>query len=498
VNAAHGKRMANDTSSEARALDFAANEPRSRVRIHTSSALFERAIQAARALLRACAMRRTTIALSCIATAGAAATFGVIDSCEQGREPSSVHTRVRHQHRSRGIFSRSGPLFFYEAPIDGGIWTDDEDTESDVYDAAVEEPPAHPMLERELCAPLAQMLCERRARCGCEIAVDCEERELDRCKSWLWCRYPEGELPGFVIHRPRLERCLAQRRAQHCGGIDSTTCEALLVDPAIEGERCIDGDGYECAGGLCIDGTCVGYSGLGEPCGEGCEEGYCDEDGFCRNGCNDFSYCPVNQVCRHGRCVPGGSVGEPCDFEARGERDCAIGLICDETSRCVRRERCETLDECAPVDVCVGASSRVCDPIGEWPLRALGAPCAVHAECESGLLCDGRCRAAPGHGELCPLRICGEGLACLGGYAEARCIPAVLAAQGERCNYAVLCERGTYCGHEGTCVRMPSLGEPCLDRCAHGLWCVEHIARGVCRPLICDTDIDPSWMCDVD
>jgi len=245
-----------------------------------------------------------------------------------------------------------------------------------------------------------------------------------------------------------------------CNGVDDD-CNGVIDDPCRRlGESCTtDGD---CSTGLCAD------LGAGRVCTANCSAGGIPP-------CPDGGYCDA-PACGAGLCRPAGDggtapLGAPC--AASGEcasRFCAP--LPSGESVCAHACVPGTLS-CFAGEVCLGFSGgcgACVEPAAAPPPRGFGEPCAVDADCLSGLcFTDGdptRC------GADCSYRYCAES-----------CGPA-----GE-------CPEGAHC-RDGVCVRGPrsELGETCVadadcvagicEPAADGLYrCVDWCTpEGACNP----------------
>jgi hypothetical protein len=165
--------------------------------------------------------------------------------------------------------------------------------------------------------------------------------------------------------------------------------------------------------------------------------------------------------------------GAPCNYNI----ECEPGLFCDSSTSCpgscvpIRSEglACTSDNACVDGLVCEdGACSR---PDGD------GAPCSSDAlHCEAGTQCIvSTCRRIADvyvaeDGEACDVgtpRLCRFGLACVDEASGSFCRP-LLTASGAACRRSITdaCIPGEACdaasGSDGTCVPLPSDGEPCL------------------------------------
>ncbi|MCY1059515.1 hypothetical protein [Nannocystis sp. SCPEA4] len=149
-------------------------------------------------------------------------------------------------------------------------------------------------------------------------------------------------------------------------------------------------------------------------------------------------------------------VGEECTSYDFGS-DCAQGLVCSYSGRC----------------------------IGRCGSTAQGEYCNFDRECADGLACakDETCAPRVGAGESCANARCAEGLLCANGDI---CVPPT--GNGESCA-AICCGEGLYCRND---VCTPQLAEgasckiqgvtTCADTCSEGLQC-DTSGSGKCVPF---------------
>jgi len=244
-------------------------------------------------------------------------------------------------------------------------------------------------------------------KCGGEVCADNE-----RCDDGVCVEDPcKGvNCAGYNV-------CNPEDRACHCGTITGEVCQ--------NGESCELEDGeFVCKAGenKCQNVDCPGDS-------------VCDpDDGSCRCGGigPDYPICADDEVCYLGRCV-GGSICSKVECEPGFECNPTTGLCECGGELCASDQTCMALDEgsfqcvdrCDPlvfgecgegfvcyVDVRSGATVGYCAPEGN---TALGSPCELPHECQSGATCTGStttacyaiCDTRPG-----AVRVCDPGFFC--------------------------------------------------------------------------------------
>lgn len=353
------------------------------------------------------------------------------------------------------------------------------------------------------CQPLAQALCTQGADCGCGALLPGGELDIAACTA-RWQADCESAWGPFVaagarVDAERAAACVAiVREASPTCGVPSgvaafALCEPFVIDAAPIGETCTS---PYCAGGegVCApdgDGRrCVPRAGAGERCddmfscatGLACLDGTCGPLGAAGAACASDFACMPPMFCGANGCTLRSEAGGLCEQT----RDCAHGLVCDDTQRCVARTNttCEDGSGCGSLEQCASPSS--C----RAPL-ASGAPCRDDADCGASLYCtlEGRtCAARPTDGMACARGvICAPGTGCdmdgggtchtLGGAAGG--------GAGSPCLFGefgpFLCAEGLACSG-GTCAALPTEGEPCAgtDTCAEGLGCAFGPEGSIC------------------
>ncbi|MGN6108684.1 MAG: hypothetical protein ACTHU0_26495 [Kofleriaceae bacterium] len=149
--------------------------------------------------------------------------------------------------------------------------------------------------------------------------------------------------------------------------------------------------------------------------------------------------------------------------------DTCCGGTCIPSAFAAPGEPCEADRDCVSEHFC--GPDRTCHG-----LSTPGQSCRRDAHCDHGLACigatelqEGTCRKLPAIGESCPYLRCAElGATC---NAAQRCVPVGL--PGAPCVADSDCSPFTLCGTSGTCVDVPGRGMPCDFRCAGEAWCSE-------------------------
>lgn len=338
--------------------------------------------------------------------------------------------------------------------------------------------------ETDYCVPMAELVCERAAACGCGVSdeVGCVDRWRARCVQDQAAADPAGHT-HLVLAGWR--ECLDRFRAlDSCAYLPFEICPPVgVIDvefdagpgACIEGLPC--GDGSVCVGGACMplvqDGAACTF---GFQCAPGL---YCSSHDFvCRplgdpgEPCPD-GVCADNGVCLDGTCAVPGAVGASCTSSAA----CETALVCDASGHCaVPAEPCTTDASCGRDATCTYVERTCEDPI------AMGAPCALDFECGPTGWCDGGvCGPLPSAGQPCvSTRLCGPGASCS---SELVCVTD--AGLGERCDpdFGPRCASHLGC-IMGRCDTPPSTGAPCSSdhRCAAPAICDQGRTPEVCVP----------------
>lgn len=346
-----------------------------------------------------------------------------------------------------------------------------------------EPPPPEPGdFVEDLLRPLGQLLCERRAACGCAARSVTGTIDVEQCTARFVERGTAANSTfielGIVAERRHVREYLQDlERAPLCDDIEIEWERGLAYFPVDIGEECPH-FGY-CAGGL---GACGASRCHPMPLeeGEACLLGACgaglrcdDEDDICRR--------------RSGE-------GEPCSALGGG---CELGLRCvldtcrrplPAGSPCRRADDCDSLLACVDGQCTAGTDApgwACARPSSERPLSrcrprlAEGERCDGDRDCAASLFCSsGHCRMRGGPGESC--RIIG-GDSCQPGLYCHESVCAVAPGEGEPCGSYARCAPGVEC-ISPTCRALPGEGEPCLDgrHCALPLAC---LADGICGAL---------------
>lgn len=261
--------------------------------------------------------------------------------------------------------------------------------------------------------------------------------------------------------------------------VPSICLDALVLSTEL-GRRCpLDGLPARCAGGagVCASGACVAAADrVGATCSVACSGGLRCVGGACAAAVASGGECTDHEdcedgLCAFGRCAPPAEASGSC---AAGE-PCGFGLVCTGGT-------CEaaTADTCFVGSAGCG-SGRECALSGRTVCRlpsALGERCEGDKECIATLTCSpdtGLCAELPTLGQPCVTR-CADPSACmLDTLGNATC--QARGRAGESCadRFAIeghLCEPLLGC-IGGLCQPLPSLGAPCSDDglCEDGLVC---------------------------
>ncbi len=297
---------------------------------------------------------------------------------------------------------------------------------------------------------------EAATEIDCRTALECTGGRVVRGEA-AYCRVDasgrDALLDGLAAGRLVFDgaaacACLAVHEAGCDPGVASVLEQCMAILTHTDAERLCASSG-DCAFGACefFGDSCPGRCAraaearLGEPCGEGCGAGL-------RCGAGDM-------------CVRTALIGDPCGSFS----DC---LFAGRGAWC---------------DIPTGASGGVCR-MG----RALGESCGVlptgsPIRCAPRLSCiDGLCGEGGAEGDPCSAaRPCGARSWCDTGV----CVPSRV--PGETCSAESDCPEGFGCA--GTCVALPSVGQPCLDgrcwigRCSGGT-CVAASDGAPCDPTL--------------
>jgi hypothetical protein len=345
-----------------------------------------------------------------------------------------------------------------------------------------------PPLEAALVS-LEQAQCEQLSRCG----VFASPPDCTASTPRLDALHSESLASGRSrIDQPSLEACLDKaRRNTRCSVSLDQKCQWVPFLPNVpRGGPCLlnaecQADDTCTARSSCA-GICVARTAIGAtPDSNGrCVSGaYLDESGICVAQRPVGSPCPKpslafenpcanDVVCQDGFCravILGGGPGtdgSPCGGDTPA---CAIGLSCvDSICRPLRK----------PAEACDQSRGLFCQA---------DLYCSVRAR-------PGSCLARKGRGEPCELDQCAESLTCAMSPVandSPTCRPQ-LPGVGEACTVVPgvdsipMCAPGTTCSTEGTCLRLPPIGQPCLatprgGACAEGALCDTSTSRCVTR-----------------
>jgi len=370
-------------------------------------------------------------------------------------------------------------------------------------------------VERDYCAPLARLLCERAEACGCGVLVPGGDLDATGCAA----RWTQKCLESYAPYVAAVEMGEAQVIKEHAvecvALIDSLTpgceqprgvvsfalCKPVVVSSTAIGAKC--GGVPICAGGdgLCKEGTCVARAEKDAKCnteydcasGLVCVAGTCREPAKATTGCEEDNACAPPLRCVSHKCAALREEGQACNetFE------CAQGLLCSDkkctppAAICTADNTCGNRSSCGAPRACAPRSNADADCESDRDcandlycgseskciaLPGLDAPCANGAMCGGGLACDPpgtedpRCRVLPGDGKPCGLTsfgvfACAPDLGCLDG----TCGP--LPGEGATCTVDSRCASGFVCDFtaEGSfCVKPKPTGGTCQNEVVCG------------------------------
>lgn len=189
--------------------------------------------------------------------------------------------------------------------------------------------------------------------------------------------------------------------------------------------------------------------------------------------------CQLDEECASRRCtLPVCSRQECCVGTCDAVKEAApIGGACERTDDCVQPAFCDADKRC-------------------HGLITAGLACRNDRECTFGLACigagidPGACRPLPLRDEPCPYLRCAE----LGATCSSTTGTCVSAGPGAACASDVDCSSFTLCDLPSSrCVPVPTLGMPCVTRCAGDSWC-DHDAT----PTTCAAQFAVSSPCRSD
>lgn len=328
-------------------------------------------------------------------------------------------------------------------------------------------------LDADYCTPLAKLVCERAASCGCSALYGSSTLDVDACETHFrdQCVTAYAAEASYVAQgkaRVLKERALGCVDAL---GNASTGCEspslalaALVCQPWISGD---EPQGASCefplcdsGQGACTAGTCGPLGAVGDPCnyttcnlGLACIGGVCTAPIGEGQACTDGDLCGLGQRCVNGSCRTLGVLQSPCTDTA----ECAEGLVCqaghcaDVTAGVCTQNSCGARNTCVSQPTCIVKAG-------------LGSTCASSDICADGFFCDDSthtCTTLPGEGVSCAQGVlCAAGLAC--NTDNGVCIP--LPMTGETCGFTqtgpFACADGLGC-NGGTCGDLPVENQPC-------------------------------------
>lgn len=260
-------------------------------------------------------------------------------------------------------------------------------------DASSAEPaPPEPVTDQQFVAQYAQILCEKKAACGClgtgSSEVECRQN-VQQNLSFEILPNPGAPFVDASFDGACAARFLAEMREKlSCNvGVSSLygtfSCSrcALFAGKKTSGESCNQfsrwktscEQGLSCAAGQCRPLSCVpgdnGLPGVGAPC----PQGVCQAGLLCvfPQGEGGTPTC---------RSKPG--LGQPC------QGVCEVGLFCGAPAGASGERTCQ-----AP--------------------REDGFGCNAYEQCRSGFCPDGACRTPPAVGAPCYQdTLCGPGHTC--------------------------------------------------------------------------------------
>ena len=355
----------------------------------------------------------------------------------------------------------------------------------------------------DYCRPLAEAVCTAARDCDCGEVLPGGVLDVAACTARWQASCEEAWGPfvaaGARVDPARAAACVAivEDASPECGTPSAVAafglCEPFVIDPASIGEACAS---PYCAGGAGVcardgDGrTCAMRGAVGASCedmfscatGLVCFDGTCSELGEAGAPCRSDLACRPPMFCGPGGCTMRLEVGGICN----DTRDCAHGLVCDDTERCVVRAgtTCDDTTECGSLEQC--ASPPTC----RAPL-SLGGACRDNADCAASLYCEvlsRACVARPTDGMACANGvICAPGTGCdMDGGGTCRTLGgAAGGGPGSPCLLGefgpFLCAEGLACS-SGVCTALPTEGQPCAgtDTCAAGLGCAFGPEGSIC------------------
>ncbi len=184
----------------------------------------------------------------------------------------------------------------------------------------------------------------------------------------------------------------------------------------------------------------VGTHAVGTTCffDTECESGVCDQPA-CRR-----------DLCCEGMCGPPRRRGL-VDSACTDDRNCVVGTYCNADKKC-----------------------RTLEPVG--------SPCLDDGQCAYDLGCigagvdPGTCRPLALIGESCPYLRCSEiGALCSGAQTCVSSGPGAACSGDGECSFYGLCD-----GTRNICAAVPTVGQPCITRCAGESWCDHEATTPIC------------------
>lgn len=319
------------------------------------------------------------------------------------------------------------------------------------------------------------------------------------------------------------EICNGACRPPNCscsgGGCPVGTCGPAGAGGGGEVETCEDD--FDCVGGDCQNGVCVGKK-IGDACSETyecypyqCLNNRCAAKNGPGDECGAIDSCQEPFLCIDGRCEMMNLVCQPA---SAGQR-CAWLRVCDDNSWCdllddvtckpkaLLGQECQTtylrgVETCQQGSTCEydeASQKQICKK-----LPGLGEACT--AKCANGFCWEGKCEPPP-IGQPCDqynedIPPCPGELRCDGDREV--CLPR--ANQGSECDDTSDCAQGLFCENYRTCEPRRSAGAECNDdqECLEELHCSRDTYTCVADLRLgesCDTSNDycaPGFYCDSD
>ncbi|MBK7864630.1 MAG: hypothetical protein IPJ65_39710 [Archangiaceae bacterium] len=346
----------------------------------------------------------------------------------------------------------------------------------------------------DACTVLDAKRCDYLARCG--LIDDSADGRRD-CLAWLtetWCgpmRWPAHVAAGALVYDSRAgQECADAWAARACEDYESlpVACNRLTA-PNVPPQRSGCFDNYlECVESLVCRGaacprTCLPLGMAGDVC---LSDSDCRALLYCKRGapvstctnlgsvnavCSKDDPCTPGLSCAGGRCIQPPPIGQPC--AASGVCDVSAWCSPADGGVCALRETsgssCSDDAQCASGFICQLGS---CQP---RVLALVGTDCSDKQTCPGGTLCInatattlGLCGSPLDAGVACIASDdCKKHLSCPPADAGASC--AQRRDNHERCVVDRDCQLLSRC-KGGVCVRLPPIGESCLESraCAAG------------------------------